>query len=193
LATYGPEHRALFAGRDHYIERFARVLGRPDTRALILHGESGVGKSSFLSAGVIPYLNNVAIGFRFHSEDGTLGSVLFVRSTDDPAGQVAEALAAFAARPYRFKTPAGVEQAVDLAAVLAESLGIDGPVLTRPGDRPAADCHRQERVARAKDGQRQARPPLRRCPVPTRGLGPRRLRRPLREVCRAPHRQSPAR
>ena len=54
LASYGREHRALFAGRDDDVERFARVLGRPDTRVLVLHGESGVGKSSFLNAGVIP-------------------------------------------------------------------------------------------------------------------------------------------
>ena len=147
LAAYGPEHRALFAGRDDDITRFARVLGRPETRVLVLHGESGVGKSSFLIAGVIPYLDDVAIGYRFHGEDGKPGSVLFVRATDDPAGQVAEALADFAARPYRFTTPAGDEQAVDLAAVLAGALGIEGPV-ARPAVRDAllADPARLDRA-----------------------------------------------
>ena len=147
LASYGPEHRALFAGRDDDITRFARVLGRPETRVLVLHGESGVGKSSFLNAGVIPYLDDVAVGFRFHGEDGKPGSVLFVRATDDPAGQVAEALADFAARPYRFTTPAGDEQAVDLAAVLAGALGIEGPV-ARPAVRAAllADPARLDRA-----------------------------------------------
>ena len=147
LAAYGPEHRALFAGRDDDITRFARVLGRPETRVLVLHGESGVGKSSFLNAGVIPYLDDVAIGYRFHGEDGKPGSVLFVRATDDPAGQVAEALADFAARPYRFTTPAGDEQAVDLAAVLAGALEIEGPV-ARPAVRDAllADPARLDRA-----------------------------------------------
>ncbi len=147
LAAYGPDHRALFAGRDDDIMRFARVLGRPETRVLVLHGESGVGKSSFLNAGVIPYLDDVAIGYRFHGEDGKPGSVLFVRATDDPAGQVAEALADFAARPYRFTTPAGDEQAVDLAAVLAGALGIEGPV-ARPAVRDAllADPARLDRA-----------------------------------------------
>ncbi len=130
LAPYGPEHRALFAGRDDDVERFSRVLGRPDTRVLVLHGESGVGKSSFLNAAVIPYLDEVAVGFQFHGRRGRqdTGCFLFVRATDDPAAQVGEALADFAARPYRFTTPTGDEQAVDLAAVLAAALGIDGPV-----------------------------------------------------------------
>ncbi len=128
LASYGPEHRALFAGRDDDITRFSRVLGRPETRVLVLHGESGVGKSSFLNAGVIPYLDDVAVGFRFHGEDGKPGSVLFVRATDDPAGQIAEVLADFAARPYRFTTPADEMHAVDLGAVLAGVLEIEEPV-----------------------------------------------------------------
>jgi hypothetical protein len=126
LTSYGRKHRALFAGRDDDIARFARVLGRPETRVLVLHGESGVGKSSFLNAGIIPYLEDAAIGFQFHDEVGETGSVVFVRSTDDPAGQIADVLADFAARPYRYTTPAGDEQVVDLAAVLAGALEIDG-------------------------------------------------------------------
>ena len=117
----------MFAGRDDDVERFSRVLGRPDTRVLVLHGESGVGKSSFLNAAVIPYLDEVAVGFQFHGEDGkTLSNT--VRATDNPAGQIAEVLTEFAVRPYRFTTPAGDEHAVDLAAVLAGALEIEGPV-----------------------------------------------------------------
>src|SRR5262249_50057909 len=129
LASYGLEHRALFAGREDDVERFARALGRPETRVLVLHGESGVGKSSFLYAGVIPYLDDVAVGYRFSGEEaGQTGGVLMVRrATDDPAGQIAEALADFAARPYCFTTPAGDEQAVDLAAALAGALEMKGP------------------------------------------------------------------
>ncbi len=147
LASYGPEHRALFAGRDDDITRFSRVLGRPETRVLVLHGESGVGKSSFLNAGVIPYLDDVAVGFRFHGEDGKPGSVLFARATDDPAGQIAEVLADFAARPYRFTTPADEMHAVDLGAVLAGVLEIEEPV-AGPAVRAAllADTARLERA-----------------------------------------------
>ncbi len=44
--------------------RFAATLDEPDTRILILQGESGIGKSSFLRAGVIPYLEEQCIGYR---------------------------------------------------------------------------------------------------------------------------------
>ena len=85
LQWYGPEHRALFAGRDGDIERFAMTLDNPDTRVLILHGESGVGKSSFLRAGVIPFLEGECIGFQFLKDRGADGAdaaastVLFLR------------------------------------------------------------------------------------------------------------------
>src|SRR5262249_31127904 len=47
LASYDRAHRALFAGRDADVSRFAQVLDEPATRVLVLQGESGVGKSSF--------------------------------------------------------------------------------------------------------------------------------------------------
>ena len=50
LGCYGPEHRALFDGRDDDVARFAMILDRRETRVLVLHGESGVGKTSFLRA-----------------------------------------------------------------------------------------------------------------------------------------------
>src|SRR5262249_15109913 len=56
LQYYDVADRALFTGRDADVRRFARLLDAAGTRLLVLHGESGVGKSSFLRAGVIPYL-----------------------------------------------------------------------------------------------------------------------------------------
>src|SRR5262249_34710866 len=58
LAPYEREHRRLFAARDEDVQRFAQVLDEAATRILLLHGESGVGKTSFLRAGVIPYLED---------------------------------------------------------------------------------------------------------------------------------------
>ena len=65
LGYFDSADRALFTGRDADIVRFAARLDRHDTRILILHGESGLGKSSFLRAGVIPYLEEQCVGYRF--------------------------------------------------------------------------------------------------------------------------------
>ena len=54
LAYYDETDRALFTGRDADVVRFAATLDRPDTRILILHGESGTGKTSFLRPGSSP-------------------------------------------------------------------------------------------------------------------------------------------
>ncbi len=133
LDSYGKGHRPLFVGRDDDITRFALILDRPESRVLVLHGESGVGKSSFLRAGLIPYLEEECIGYRFLRKRTQEGSgydaspVLFVRATDDPAGQIAQALVDFAARPLEYPTPTGETVKADIPALLAEALGVSEP------------------------------------------------------------------
>lgn len=131
LASYERRDRALFAGRDDDIERFATLLDDAGTRLLVLHGESGVGKSSFLHAGVLPFLEEECIGYRFlRGSDpgdgeaaGSSGSVLFVRATNDLFGQLAHALCDFCGRPYEYRTPLGDTRSVDLPAMLREAVG----------------------------------------------------------------------
>jgi hypothetical protein len=122
LEPYGPEHRALFAGRDADVFRFCGLLASPETRLLVLQGASGVGKSSFLNAGVGPYLDEVAVGYRFEGR----GGFLCARATDDPVGQVAQRLVVFSAEPFVSKTPDGSTTRVDMSALLTESLGLAG-------------------------------------------------------------------
>jgi hypothetical protein len=129
LAYYERKDRALFAGRDDDVERFATMLDDASTRILVLHGESGVGKSSFLHAGVIPYLEEECLGYRFirdRQADESVsaqGSVIFVRATNDLFGQLAQALCEFCARPYEYQTPLGETVSADLPGVLAEFAG----------------------------------------------------------------------
>jgi WD40 repeat protein len=123
LAAYGPEDRALFVGRGGDVERFAMLLDDPRTRLLVLHGESGIGKSSFLRAGVIPYLEEECFGYRFPRSPGADPGVLFVRATNDLAGRLAEALAALASGAAAYETPLGERVEVDLSAALAGVLG----------------------------------------------------------------------
>jgi WD40 repeat protein len=125
LRYYDRADRPLFSGRDSDVLRFAILLGDDETRLLVLHGESGCGKSSFLRAGVLPYLEEECVGFqvmRDRSPEGREG-VLFVRATGDLAGQVAQALCAFCARPWEGRTPAEKPFVVDLPKMLAELVG----------------------------------------------------------------------
>jgi WD40 repeat protein/tetratricopeptide (TPR) repeat protein len=122
---YDRGDRALFAGRDGDVRRFARLLDEPGTRLLVLHGESGVGKSSFLRAGVVPYLEEECIGYRFlRNRSGETGEpVLFVRATNDLASQLAQALCDFCARPYEGRSPTDKKVRVDLPQLLTHLLG----------------------------------------------------------------------
>jgi WD40 repeat protein len=115
LTAYTPAERALFAGRDADVRRFVGILGRDGVRVVILHGESGVGKSSFLQAGVVPYLHRSA-GF-------DRGGVFSVRAADDPARQIADKLSEFAATSFEFRDPDGDVHRVDLKDALVRTLG----------------------------------------------------------------------
>jgi tetratricopeptide (TPR) repeat protein len=131
LAYYDREQRPLFAGRDDDVARFAELLNVADTRILVLHGESGVGKSSFLLAGVIPFLEEECIGYRILTRKPanttqqcveSERAVLFVRATNDLCGQLAQRLFDYCGEPISFETPTQGKVVVDLPGLLAECL-----------------------------------------------------------------------
>ncbi|HVK08078.1 MAG TPA: hypothetical protein VM597_04810, partial [Gemmataceae bacterium] len=127
---FTPRDRALFAGREEDTARFCRLLDDPGTKVLVLHGESGVGKTSFLRAGVIPYLEDECVGYKFARARAADGAepVLFVRATNDLPGQLASALAAYCARPLTYPSPDGSDARADLPAVLGTAG--NGPIDT---------------------------------------------------------------
>jgi WD40 repeat protein len=127
LLPYDREDRALFVGREEETAQVAALLDTPGTRIVVVHGQSGVGKSSLLRAGVLPYLEEEAVGYlalrdRSDAEEGSDDQpVIAVRATNDLAGQLALALAAFVARPWTITTPVGGTVTVDLPALVRQA------------------------------------------------------------------------
>ncbi len=52
------------SGRQEDIEKLCKRLGRHDYKLTVIHGQSGVGKSSILQAGLVPALKRKSIGTR---------------------------------------------------------------------------------------------------------------------------------
>ena len=123
LSYYRATDARIFGGRDGDVGRVARRLGRDKTRVLLLHGRTGCGKSSFLRAGLIPFLEQAEHGFRFLREPGHglfeagEGPALFLRATGSPLLQVGLALYVLCQKPVQMRTPGGPRQ-IDLRGVL---------------------------------------------------------------------------
>ncbi|HEY9880143.1 MAG TPA: AAA family ATPase [Leptolyngbyaceae cyanobacterium] len=60
LATVAAEIEA--AGRQQDLTRLIERIGRNDRKLIVIHGNSGVGKSSLVNAGLVPALRQKAIG-----------------------------------------------------------------------------------------------------------------------------------
>ena len=57
LQAYNKEWSRNFFGRGEYIQKlYHRIIGNQSSPIILLHGQSGVGKSSLLKAGIIPRL-----------------------------------------------------------------------------------------------------------------------------------------
>jgi tetratricopeptide (TPR) repeat protein len=89
-----------------------------------------VGKSSFLLAGLIPYLEEECIGYRVLANKPPAvdqrpereRAVLFVRATNDLSGQLAQRLFDYCAEPIFFETPTQKRVPVDLPGILEHCL-----------------------------------------------------------------------
>jgi hypothetical protein len=66
LLQYTYEDAPLFAGRDMEKLSCAKELLRSDISLFLLHGDTGCGKSSFLQAGLLPFLDGLlmSLGLR---------------------------------------------------------------------------------------------------------------------------------
>src|ERR1700733_12433814 len=119
FSFYGPKDVLLFAGREQQVTDFAHLVLNDDTRFVLLQGATGCGKSSFLRAGLIPYLIGRRRGYDFRQEegDGPRPKAVFIRSTDKPLQQLALEIFKLASEGYSFSSPDG-EERVDLRHAL---------------------------------------------------------------------------
>src|SRR5262249_36541783 len=131
LLYYDRADRPLFAGRDADVRRFALLLDDPAARLLILHGESGVGKSSFLRAGVLPYVEDEHHGYQFlRDASSAKPEILVVRATSDLVGQLAVALHAYGRHTYTAETPTKEPLKIDLSPALDDVFGAGATTAT---------------------------------------------------------------
>jgi WD40 repeat protein len=130
FAAFDVEDRALFCGREDDVLAGAFALDHSGVVGVFLHGSPAVGKTSYLQAGLIPYLEQESIGYRA-LRDRAPGDtpvaekdhpVLILRCTNDLAGQFADALTAYCAQPFVYSTPAGTQVTVDLPKILQDAL-----------------------------------------------------------------------
>ncbi|HZZ82807.1 MAG TPA: WD40 repeat domain-containing protein [Gemmataceae bacterium] len=108
-----------------------------------------VGKTSYLQAGLLPYLEQESVGYRVLRDRSPQQTsvtereypLLILRCTGDLAGQVADALSVFCAQPLTYTTPAGAQVTVDLPNIL--HLAVTG----RPLAKSASSTAIQETAA----------------------------------------------
>jgi WD40 repeat protein/tetratricopeptide (TPR) repeat protein len=87
LQEVAPEISA--SGRLLDVERLIERIGRPDYKLIVIHGHSGVGKSSLVNAGLVPALKNKAIGI----QDNLVVVVrVYTNWLDELGWQIVEAL-----------------------------------------------------------------------------------------------------
>lgn len=123
LSAYGPEDAPLFAGRTTDVESCADVLAGRSARIMMLHGVTGCGKTSFLRAGLIPYLERDPLRFEFIKDKSEANyKALFIRSTDNPLTMIAQALYQFASEDISVNTFLGKET-LNLSRAISEFRG----------------------------------------------------------------------
>ncbi len=136
FAAFDAADRALFFGREEDTLRGALLTDQAQTLGVVLHGSPAVGKTSYLQAGLLPFLETKNIGYRVLRDRSPLEPPvaekdyppLILRATNDLAGQFADALSVFCAQPYTFTTPTGTQVTVDLPRILqAAANGVSLP------------------------------------------------------------------
>jgi hypothetical protein len=122
LNYYESDDVPIFAGRNDDLSQCARLLGATATRLFVLHGSSGCGKSSFLRAGLVPFLEQRDNDFLF-VRDREKDRPFFLRCTDDPFARLAETIHDISrgTRTLKHESDAGGPTTLDFSDILETS------------------------------------------------------------------------
>src|SRR5262245_39381824 len=134
FSFYTREDMALLAGRSRHVEDCGRLLALKDTRILFLHGTTGSGKSSFLRAGLIPFLEQDVGRFGFLNEEAS--KALFIRSFDDPLWSLCQKIHEMAGLSVEHRSLRGETTIISLEKARLDVPDVDG-FAERVNDRPA--------------------------------------------------------
>jgi WD40 repeat protein len=161
FAAFDAADRALFYGREDDVVRGALVMDRAETNGVFLHGSPAVGKTSYLQAGLLPYLEQECVGYRVLRDRSPLDTpvaekdypILVLRCTSDLAGQFADALTVFCAQPLTYTTPAGTQATVDLPNLLhVAATGQPRPNVAASTEIQAPDANVEDPSAKETEG-----------------------------------------
>lgn len=144
LSFYSPEDVPLFAGREDDVQRVATQLAKYSSRVLIMHGYTGCGKSSFLRAGLIPYLETHA-DFEFLKDATNRLRAFFIRSTDKPLIELAKNVLAFVKQDVIVHTPNG-DRSLGLTTIVRDAEEAD--FIERVGRNPSELMQILSQIAR---------------------------------------------
>jgi hypothetical protein len=118
LSFYTSGDVALFGGREAEVKTCTRVVARESTKVLLLQGSTGCGKSSFLRAGLIPYLESEVERFQFLSAyDINDVKALFIRCTDAPLTRLCETLFDWGEKPIYIHLPDADPEEIPMAEI----------------------------------------------------------------------------
>ena len=130
LNFYSAADWPLFAEREDDVLWCSNLLQRSTTKVLLLHGRSGTGKSSFLRAGLLPFLASTEIPYTWLKTKASDSEPFIIRCTDNPVLRFSGALRSSSENP-RDLLGLSQERRSALKSILADRTGTIDDVANR--------------------------------------------------------------